>query len=144
VLWRVGPVGEDAPMDTPDTALTVAAQDLFARYAHRIDRRDFDGFADLFTDDAEFVLGPDGCTGRDAIRQFMSERMTAPGGAHVIVNISVRPESPGRATVLADYVLTRRSEETGPWAIVGAGYYESVLAQVDGEWRFGAHRIVAR
>ena len=89
-------------------------------------------------------MGPDECTGRDAIRQFMRERMTAPGGAHVIVNISVRPESAGHATALADYVLTRRSEDTGPWAIVGVGYYESVLAQVDGEWRFGAHRIVPR
>ncbi len=131
-------------MDTPDIAVTIAAQDLFARYAHRIDRRDFDGFAALFTEDAQLALGPDECTGRDAIPQFMSDRMTSPGGAHVIVNVSVRSESPERATALADYVLTRRSEDAGPWAIVGVGYYESELARVDGEWQFASHRIVPR
>jgi SnoaL-like domain len=137
-------VGEDVRMDAPDIALTIAAQDLFARYAHRIDRRDFDGFAELFTEDAQFAMGPDECTGPDAIHQFMSARMTSPGGAHVIVNVSVRSASPERATALADYVLIRRTEEAGPWAIVGAGYYESELARVDGDWRFGSHRIVPR
>ena len=131
-------------MDALDIATTVAAQDLLARYAHHIDRRDFAGFGDLFAEDAAFALGPDACRGRDAIRQFMAERLTAPGGAHVIVNISARSDGPDRTTVLADYVLTRRTEEAGPWAIVGAGYYESTLVCADGEWQFQEHRITSR
>jgi 3-phenylpropionate/cinnamic acid dioxygenase small subunit len=38
-------------MDLPDPSIITAVQDLYARYAHRIDRRDFDGFAALFTED---------------------------------------------------------------------------------------------
>ena len=38
-------------MDLPDPSILTAVQDLYARYAHRIDRRDFDGFAALFTED---------------------------------------------------------------------------------------------
>ena len=47
-------------MDVPEPTIVTGVQDLFARYAHRIDRRDFDGFAELFTEDARFALGDDG------------------------------------------------------------------------------------
>ena len=131
-------------MDTPDIATTVGVQDLFARYAHRIDRRDFAGFSELFTEDGQFSLGEDGAIGRDAVRDFMAGIMKAPGGAHIITNVSARPAGNDRWTVLADYLLTRRTEEGGPWATVGVGYYEAVVTAADGEWRFAECRIVAR
>ena len=123
---------------------TIPMQDLYARYAHRIDRRDFAGFAALFTDDASFFLGEDGCEGRAAIETFMQDRMKAPGGAHIITNVSVRAAGDDRYAVVADYLLTRRTEENGPWATVGVGIYESV-ATLDGDaWRFAEHRIIPR
>jgi uncharacterized protein (TIGR02246 family) len=137
-------VGETAPMDSPDVATAVGVQDLFARYAHRIDRRDFAGFAALFTEDGQFFVGDDGCKGRAAIQAFMPTLMKAPGGAHIITNVSARAAGDGRFAVVADYLLTRRTEEGGPWAIVGVGFYESVVVLDGDEWRFAEHRIVPR
>ena len=69
LIWRtLAPRGETAAMDLPDPSILTAVQDLYACYAHRIDRRDFDGFAALFTEDGHFALGDDGARGRDAIR----------------------------------------------------------------------------
>jgi uncharacterized protein (TIGR02246 family) len=131
-------------MDVPEPTIVSGVQDLFARYAHRIDRRDFAGFAELFTEDARFFLADDGCEGRAAIEQFMAARMTAPGGAHIITNVSVRASDDGRYTVLADYLLTRRTDEGGPWATVGVGYYEAMATLDAGAWRFAEYRIVPR
>jgi uncharacterized protein (TIGR02246 family) len=131
-------------MDTPDVATVIGVQDLFARYAHRIDRRDFAGFAELFTEDGRFAVGDDGAQGRDAIRDFMMGIMKAPGGAHIITNVSVRAAGGDRYAAVADYLLTRRTEESGPWATVGVGFYESVATFDGDEWRFVEHRIVAR
>ena len=131
-------------MENPDVAATVGVQDLYARYAHLIDRRDFAGFAELFTDDGQFSLGEAGARGRDAIREFMPTVMKSPGGAHVITNVSVRPAGNDRWSAVADYLLTRRSADGGPWGIVGVGSYESVATRIGAEWYFSEHRIVAR
>ena len=131
-------------MDVPEPTTVVGVQDLFARYAHRIDRRDFAGFAALFTDDASFFLGEDACQGRAAIEPFMRDRMKAPGGAHIITNVSVRAVGNDRFGAVADYLLTRRTEEGGPWAVVGVGIYQSVAVLDGEEWRFAEHRIVPR
>ena len=131
-------------MDLPDPSIVSAVRDLYARYAHRIDRRDFDGFAALFTDDGRFALGDDGAQGRAAIRDFMMGIMKSPGGAHIITNVSVRPAGKDRWSAVADYLLTRRADDDGPWGIVGVGWYESVATWVGGEWYFAEHRIVPR
>jgi uncharacterized protein (TIGR02246 family) len=131
-------------MDLPDPSIVTAVQDLYARYAHRIDRRDFDGFAELFTEDAELVVGDSSCRGRDAVPEFMAGLMKAPGGAHIITNVSVRPDGKDRWSVMADYLLTRRPEPDAPWGIVASGWYESVATWAGGEWYFAAHRIMFR
>jgi len=131
-------------MSLPEPSVIVGVQDLFARYAHTIDRRDFDAFADLFTSDARLAIGDDGAEGRAAIREFMIGVMKNPGGAHIITNVSPRVAADGRYSVVADYLLTRRAETDGPWGVVGVGIYESVVVSDGGEWRFAEHRIVAR
>ncbi len=131
-------------MDSSDAAATLGVQDLFARYAHRIDRRDFAGWADLFTEDAVFDFGDQHCDGRAAMKAFMEGVMTSPGGAHIITNVSVRGTGDGRYEAVADYLLTRRTEPDGPWATIGVGYYETT-AVLDGDtWRFAQYRIVPR
>ena len=131
-------------MDLPDPSIVSAVQDLYARYAHRIDRRDFDGFGELFTEDAQFALADNEQQGRDAIRDFMRSVMTKPGGSHIITNVSIRPAGKDRWSAVADYLLTRRADDDGPWGIVGVGWYESTATWVGGEWYFAEHRIVPR
>lgn len=131
-------------MDVPEPSTVIGVHDLFARYAHRIDQRDFAAFGDLFTDDARFALAENSAEGRGAIRDFMAGVMTNPGGTHIITNVSVRAAGNGRYDVVADYLVTRRPEAEAPYAVVGVGGYESVVTLDDGEWRFTEHRIVPR
>jgi uncharacterized protein (TIGR02246 family) len=125
----------------PDAATVVGVQDLFAQYAHRIDRRDFDAFAELFTADADYSLAGNAQRGRDAIKDLMRSVMTSPGGAHIITNVSVRAASGGSCTATADYLLARRPEAGAPFATVGVGKYDATVVLDDGSWRFAALTI---
>jgi uncharacterized protein (TIGR02246 family) len=131
-------------MDVPEPTIVLGVQDLYARYAHRIDRRDFAAFAELFTEDGRFALADNSAEGRDAIGEFMAGIMKNPGGTHLITNVSVRAADDGRYAALADYLLTRRPEADAPYAIVGVGGYESVVTLDGDQWRFVEHRIVPR
>jgi uncharacterized protein (TIGR02246 family) len=126
-------------MDTahlPDPAIVVAVQDLFAQYAHRIDGRDFDGFGELFTVDADYSLAGNAQQGRNAITAFMRSVMTNPGGAHIITNVSARSTGDGTVAAVADYLLTRRPEPDAPFAVIGVGKYDGTVVHDDGAWRF--------
>ena len=128
-------------MDLPDPNTVTAIQDLFAQYAHRIDGRDFDGFGELFTVDADYSLAGNAQQGRDAIVAFMRSVMTNPGGAHIITNVSVRAGDSGACSAVADYLLTRRPEPDAPFAVIGVGKYDGIVVQDDGEFRFAKLHI---
>jgi uncharacterized protein (TIGR02246 family) len=123
-------------MDLPDPTTVTAVQDLFAQYAHRIDGRDFDAFGELFTTDADYSLAGNAQQGRDAIKDFMRSVMTSPGGAHIITNVSARSTGDGTVAAVADYLLTRRPEPDGPFAVIGVGKYDGTVVHDDGAWRF--------
>jgi 3-phenylpropionate/cinnamic acid dioxygenase small subunit len=128
-----------------DPTTVIGVQDLFAQYAHRIDGRDFDGFGELFTIDADYSLAGNAQQGRDAIKGFMRSVMTSPGGAHIITNVSVRSAvggaGDGACSVVADYLLTRRPEPDAPFAVIGVGKYDGTVVLDDGTWRFAALTI---
>jgi uncharacterized protein (TIGR02246 family) len=123
-------------MDIPEPTTVVGVQDLFAQYAHRIDGRDFDGFGQLFTADADYSLAGNQQQGRDAIKAFMRSVMTNPGGAHIITNVSMRSGGDGTVAAMADYLLTRRPEADAPFAVIGVGKYDATVVHDDGAWRF--------
>ena len=124
-----------------DPSIVIGVQDLFAQYAHRIDRRDFDGFGELFTVDADYSLAGNAQQGRDAIKDFMRSVMTNPGGAHIITNVSVREGAEGACAAVADYLLTRRPDAGAPFAIVGVGKYDATVVLDGDAWRFAALTI---
>ena len=119
-----------------DPSIVTGIQDLFAQYAHRIDRRDFDAFGELFTTDADYSLAGNAQQGRDAITGFLRGVMTNPGGTHIITNVSVRTGDDGGYAAVADYLLTRRPEPDAPFGIVGVGKYDATVVQDAGTWRF--------
>ena len=84
-------------------------------YAHRIDRRDFDGFAELFTEDAEFSLGDDGAQRTRRDPDFMRGVMKAPAARTSSPTSACAPQGKDRWSAVADYLLTRRTETDGPW-----------------------------
>ena len=57
-------------MDVFEPNATSGVQDLYARYAHCLDGRDFTTFGDLFAEDAVFTIGKNTHTGRAAIEEF--------------------------------------------------------------------------
>jgi uncharacterized protein (TIGR02246 family) len=123
-------------MDVPEPTTVTGVQDLFARYAHRIDDRDFDGFGLLFTADADYSLAGNEQRGREAIVALMQGVMTSPGGAHIITNVSVRAGEGSAFDATADYLLTRRPEAGAPFGVIGVGRY-AATAVLDGDtWRF--------
>lgn len=124
-----------------DPTTVIGVQDLFAQYAHRIDARDFDAFGELFTAAADYSLAGNAQQGRDAIKDFMRSVMTAPGGAHIITNVSVRAGTGGACTAVADYLLTRRPDTDAPFAVIGVGKYDATVVLDDGAWRFAALTI---
>jgi uncharacterized protein (TIGR02246 family) len=128
-------------MDLPEPSTVTAVQDLFAQYAHRIDARDFDGFGELFTADADYSLAGNQQQGRDAIKDLMRSVMTSPGGAHIITNVSARTAADGAVTAMADYLLTRRPEAGAPFAVIGVGKYDARITRDGDEWRFAALTI---
>jgi uncharacterized protein (TIGR02246 family) len=123
-----------------DPTTVIGVQDLFAQYAHRIDGRDFDGFGELFTADADYSLAGNAQQGRDAIKSFMRSVMTSPGGTHIITNVSVQDasgsSSGGACAAVADYLLTRRPEADAPFAVIGVGKYDATVVLDEGAWRF--------
>lgn len=119
-----------------DPSTVIDIQDLFAQYAHRIDGRDFDGFGELFTTDADYSLGGNAQQGRQAIKDFMRSVMTSPGGAHIITNVSMRSGGDGTVAAVADYLLTRRPEAGAPFAVIGVGKYDATVVRDDDSWRF--------
>jgi uncharacterized protein (TIGR02246 family) len=124
-----------------DPTTVIGVQDLFAQYAHRIDARDFDRFGELFTADADYSLAGNAQQGRDAIKDFLRGVMKAPGGTHIITNVSVRDGDGGAFAAVADYLLTRRPEAEAPFAVVGVGKYDATVVQDGGAWRFAALTI---
>src|SRR5260221_166613 len=61
-------------MDVPDPSTVTGVQDLFARYAHRIDRRDFDRFRELFTVDAHYARALQDCGAGEGTRVAVALR----------------------------------------------------------------------
>ena len=57
------------------------------KYAHPADRRDDDGFADQFAEDAILELGPARAEGRSNIRAFIAKRPSETVARHMFSNI---------------------------------------------------------
>lgn len=130
-------------MTIPELDVVMAVHDLLARYARLCDRREVDGWAALFTDDARFVVRDIEYRG-DAIPQWLVDQSSNPAGCHMNTNISVTPDGADRATSVADFTFVRRQAGTGPWEIVNVGWYDDTLVRTSDGWRFAERRIALR
>lgn len=109
--------------------------ELRYEYCYRIDDRDWDGFAALFTEDAHLDFGPVGAfDGRDGVREFAEEVVGArhPFLAHMVHNpvIAVDGESANGRWYFE--VPCTFEDGTGGWI---QGLYHDEYRRVDGEWR---------
>ena len=107
---------------------------LLAGYADRFDRRDADGFAELFAEDA--VLVPPG--GREIIgleKITKAVRNMPPGGRHL----------PGDAQIQVTgdrAVATSRYRAEMPDGGINEGRYDDEFVRTPSGWRFALRRVV--
>ncbi|MGH7934820.1 MAG: nuclear transport factor 2 family protein [Candidatus Binataceae bacterium] len=120
-----------------------AIRDLMSAYCFYVDNCEFEKFADLFTEDAQFEAGPLGkLCGREAIREFIAgsipNRGEGPARKHCTLNHLINVSG---ASARADsYIIVLREADNGIIASL-AGRYEDVLVKQNGEWRFKVRKI---
>jgi len=113
---------------------------VVARYCHLLDDGRWDEFADLWAEDAEFVLGGETTRGRDAIRA--SIEATQPPerrGRHLAVNVEVDVDG-DEASAVVDFMFWARDRE-GKAKLMFLGRYDDRLVRSDGGWRFARREI---
>ncbi len=110
-----------------------------SEYSQRCDDGRFDEWADLFTEDARFILSGQVTEGRDSIRVLMTAMMPAERrGQHVTSNSLVDIDGDS-ATATTDYLFVRPTAD-GP-SIVAAGRYHDRLTRDERRWRFRERSI---
>ena len=114
-----------------------------ARYCHTVDDGAFEEFAQLWTDDAEFVLRGETFVGPAAIIGKVSERQTPElRGLHVSANVIIDVEG-DTARGVSDFVFMRR--EGGPDPLVKfIGRYTDRFVRTSQGWKFRRRHIEFR
>ena len=132
-------MGSDTSLEERVTRLEYREdlKELRASYCHRIDGRDWDGYAALFAEDAHLDFGPVGeFDGRADIREFAEHVVGAnhPFLSHMLHNpiLDVDVEA-GTATGQWYFEVPCTFEDGSAGWIQGT--YDDEYVRVDGEWR---------
>ncbi len=123
------------PLTTGDV---LAIHELLGRFGHLMDRRDWPGLAEVFTDDAVYdvsSVGLHALEGLEAMRSFFADAQHPL--AHHVTNVVVSRSADGatRATSKILGVLAAGHVSTGT--------YEDVLVETSDGWRI-RHRVATR
>jgi uncharacterized protein (TIGR02246 family) len=114
-----------------------AIHQLFVDYGAFLDAGDLDGYASLFADDGELLLGPLGrATGPEAIKELMGRATATSVGSsyHVISSPQVRLDG-DRATSVVMWTVVARAADGSP-EVTMIGKHKDVLGRTDAGWRF--------
>ncbi len=112
-------------------------QQLFVDYGAFLDAGDLDGYASLFADDGELLLGPVGrATGPAAIRELMGRATASSVGNsfHVISSPQVQLDG-DRATSVVMWTVVAKDAEGAP-TVTMIGRHKDVLTRTPSGWRF--------
>jgi uncharacterized protein (TIGR02246 family) len=138
-------VGHDPSIGTVAPAMNDHSSVLrtLALYCQLCDDGRFDEWAELYTDDAVFIVGGRRHEGRAAIKAFIEAGQPPERrGKHVCANPLVDVDADGTtARASTDYVFVARAAD-GSLAITSAGrYHDRLVRSADGRWRFAERRI---
>jgi len=131
--------GEDEVADR------AAIHALLVAYGETLDRRDFDGFAQLFGDDGVYVIGENEALGPQAAQNMRENYRTGKNVArvpnfHMFFNEVTTFAGPDRAfsTSMCVFMVTDDAFPVpGPSA-----RYEDELVKKDGRWYFARRKLV--
>ena len=114
-----------------------AIHQLFVDYGDRLDAGDLDGYAELFTDDGELLLGPVGrAQGREAIKALMAPTLEGLVGRsfHQISNPRVTLDGDRATTVVMWTVI--QVDDRGRPRMPMMGHHEDEVVRDGDRWRF--------
>jgi uncharacterized protein (TIGR02246 family) len=113
---------------------------VLVEYAARQDARDYDGYAELFAKNGEWVNGKNVYEGRDAILKMLVGLYGTPPPGYVNndsyhLNTNFQIDVTGdRATVRSRHLLVMRGPKGEPTPSL-AGRYQDEFIREDGQWR---------
>ena len=122
-------------MDLHALADRIAVEDLLTRYATTVDRRDWDGYRNVFTDDAEIdYTSAGGIAGTvDEVVEFLSTTLDMfEMTQHLVSNVDVTVDG-DTATVTAMFNNPMRLPGGEVW-FTGGWYHHDLVRTADG-WR---------
>jgi 3-phenylpropionate/cinnamic acid dioxygenase small subunit len=121
-------------------------ENLYTRYSWSIDTGDAAAWLETFTEDGIFDANNQVTAGREALQKWVAARlefrMTEPtvNGQHWVTNID--GESDGRTAHVRCYFLrTVQARDTGAVQVQASGWFDDVLRNVGGAWRFQRHTV---
>ena len=134
--------------DTIDAEDRIAIADLVNTYAQRVDRKDVDGIAVLFTEDGEMVVYPEPGSseprlikGREAVREGLSDLHRYNVTFHAIANHTATIDGDSAVAetgCVAHHITGAEGEERDRvWYL----RYTDSLRRVDGRWRFARREL---
>jgi ketosteroid isomerase-like protein len=143
--------GRSPMMPAPDTRLDqltrrvqrLEDQDaiwrLFMTYKEHLDQRDFNAYASLFTDDAEWIGNLGKCIGPLQIEKMLEQTLEVFGSdrerAHHLVLNPVIDVDGDSATAKSSWAFITRSDTDAPVFLMLGTYYDQLRRTPDG-WRF--------
>jgi len=104
---------------------------LLAAYCIKMDRRDAEGWADLFTDDGQFFAFGRSFDGHEGLQKLAA---TSPGGIH-IAGHAVIELAGDEATAQSTFVFVDQKSHD-----MRIGFYDDVLVRTAVGWRFRTRR----
>ncbi len=139
-----------APAGTPSSdALLVQRlearqeiEELFAQYGASLDRRDFDAFGRLFTEDAVYGSGGTPTRGRAAIQSQLQQTIAAnpshlPGpDFHLFFNPSIHVDGDLATAHSMGAYLIPDEHSPGGWKLIFLVSYDDTLVRQNGRWLF--------
>jgi uncharacterized protein (TIGR02246 family) len=115
--------------------------DVLLRYATGIDRRDWELFRTVFTDDCQLDYGEIGAwRGVDAVTEFMRQAHAAAGHTlHRLTNQVITVDGDrAQARTYVDALIMVGDNTSG---VNGIGYYDDELVRTDARWRIACRRF---
>lgn len=122
-------------------------KELRARYFRHLDRRDHEGFASVFTEDAVLEVPEVDCVfrGREEIATNVLASLTNAVSAHHGHTPELTFTGPDTATgiwAMQDIVEWPRAASGERVGITGVGHYRDEYVKQDGQWRIAKVRLV--
>ncbi len=127
-----------------------AVKDVKARYCRFLDTKDWEGFGNLFTDDAVLDVkedtGADPFHGREALVDQVRAAVTHAKSTHHVHSPEIAFDGPDAADVIwamQDRVVWAEGKSPIPpvTAITGYGHYRERYVRRDGLWRIASLKL---